>query len=203
MPPSASQWNMRYRNHDTPWDYHAPSPALLEVLDAHRIRGRVLVPGCGAGHDAVAIARAAGGYAQIVAMDIAPLAIVLANRLYPNFEIDFELGNFLDPPEDFEHDFYWVVEHTLLCALDPEQRPDYVRAVRHSLKANGLFLGIFFRNPEGSDEPDYEGPPWPISVPEIDSLFDPHFKLIEQFTPDKAFPGREERELVRLYRKKS
>ncbi|MEM1058980.1 MAG: methyltransferase domain-containing protein [Verrucomicrobiota bacterium] len=203
MPGDSLTWNQRYRDHDTPWDQDGAAPPLLEALDTHRIRGRVLVPGCGAGHDAVAIARAAQGYAQIVAVDIAPLAIEKARRLYPNFEIDFAVADFLDPPEGFEHDFYWVVEHTLLCALDPDKRPDYLAAVRRSLKPNGLYLGIFFRNPKGSEVPGYEGPPWPITVPEIDALFDPHFKLLEQFTPERSFPDREDRELVRLYRKTS
>lgn len=200
---TAADWNKRYQEHDTPWDKHAPSPPLQEVLDLHPIQGRVLVPGCGAGHDAVAIARTSGGYAQIVAMDLAPLAIQLAKKLYPTFDIEFTVGNFLDPPEGFEHDFKWVVEHTLFCALDPDQRPAYVQAVRRSLKANGLFLAVFFLTPEGANEPGYEGPPWPVKVPEIDELFDPHFKLLEQFTPANAFPGREDRELVRLYRKTS
>lgn len=203
MPATAIDWNQRYHDHDTPWDHQAPSPALLETLDTHRIRGRILVPGCGAGHDAAAIARAGGGYAQIVGLDVAPLAIDLARKLHPNFEIDFEVGDFLDPPEDFEHDFYWVVEHTLFCALPPSQRPAYLRALRRSLKANGLYLGIFFLTPEGSSEPGYEGPPWPSKVPELDEFFDPHFKLLEQFTPAHAFPGRGDRELVRLYRKTS
>ena len=53
-------WDERYRQGDTPWDKGRASPALIAWLQENRglMRGSVLVPGCGTGHDVRAIASA-------------------------------------------------------------------------------------------------------------------------------------------------
>jgi hypothetical protein len=50
-------WEQRYETGDTPWEKGAPAPPLLEWLESRgSIRGDILVPGCGSGHDVRAIA---------------------------------------------------------------------------------------------------------------------------------------------------
>ena len=55
-----TDWEERYRQADTPWDKGVAHPAVVRWLAEHpgRMTGAVLVPGCGLGHDARAIAAA-------------------------------------------------------------------------------------------------------------------------------------------------
>jgi 2-polyprenyl-3-methyl-5-hydroxy-6-metoxy-1,4-benzoquinol methylase len=73
-------WDARYVAGDTPWDKGAAHPALQARLKKLPIAGRVLVPGCGAGHDVRALA--AGGAAFVLGLDVAPSALNLAQS-YP------------------------------------------------------------------------------------------------------------------------
>ena len=69
-----TDWNERYRVEDTPWDKSKPAPGLVDWL-AKRQMGpdtRVLVPGCGKGHDAAAWAEA--GF-ETTGMDLSDLAL--------------------------------------------------------------------------------------------------------------------------------
>jgi SAM-dependent methyltransferase len=69
----ANAWQARYDTADTPWDLGEPAPALLEWLKMNPGQGRrALVPGCGRGHDALALAQAGWG---VVAVDFAASAI--------------------------------------------------------------------------------------------------------------------------------
>ncbi len=114
----------------------------------------VCVPGCGTGHDVREFAKA--GFAAF-GFDIAPSAIQLATEktkaapqnlgalasrrrvsktqrlaggtpaLPGGLNASFQLADFLHdkPPRKFD----WLFEHTLFCAIKPQERDDYVRAV--------------------------------------------------------------------------
>ena len=45
-------WEQNYRENNTPWDKGAPAPPLADWLNGRALQGEILVPGCGAGHDA-------------------------------------------------------------------------------------------------------------------------------------------------------
>ena len=44
-------WNLRYEEGDTPWDKGGAHPVLADMLSRRPFSGRVLVPGCGRGHE--------------------------------------------------------------------------------------------------------------------------------------------------------
>ena len=46
-----TDWEAHYQQGDMPWEKGAPSPGLVDFLASEPVPGRVLVPGCGAGHD--------------------------------------------------------------------------------------------------------------------------------------------------------
>ena len=66
------EWDQRYQENDTPWDRGEPAPPLVEYLEDNRLRGRVLVPGCGPGHDARFLASHG---CDVLGVDIAQLAL--------------------------------------------------------------------------------------------------------------------------------
>ena len=196
-------WDRRYQTGNIPWEKGAPAPPLLEWLQAcGPLDGNILVPGCGYGHDVRAIA-AASPESKVIGLDISPLAIKRA-RQYPVVGQEaYELGDLFNLPQDFSGEFQWVFEHTCFCAIDPQRRVDYVRAIACALGPHGLLLAIFYLNPWGEgEEPPEGGPPFGVSIPELDQLFDPVFDEINERRPRYSFPGREGREIIRLLRKR-
>ncbi len=193
---SGGEWEERYRQGDTPWEKGSAHPALLDWLETNLIAGRVLVPGCGLGHDVRALAKAG---ADVVGLDIARLAIAAA-RTFPRQGNETYLQGDLFDPGAVRDEFDWVFEHTCFCAIPPDRREDYVRRVGELLKPGGHLLAIFFLNPE-HDESDAGGPPFGCGLDELDALFSPRFQLVAQFENLATFPGREEREALRLLRR--
>lgn len=155
-----NEWESRYRTGDMPWEKGAPAPGLIDFLAAHPElpRGRVAIPGCGTGHDVRAWAQAgfeAWGY------DISPSAIRLCEQATAGSGLPatFQTGNFLaDTPQDR---FDWLFEHTLFCAINPQQREDYVQAALRWMKPEGQFLAIYYLIP------DVEGPPFGATQEEV------------------------------------
>jgi SAM-dependent methyltransferase len=190
-------WEEHYKTGDTPWDKGEPSPGLVDYLSARPFTGRILVPGCGYGHDARAIAEAGGPGASVLGIDTAPTAVQGANarNTLPNCE--FEVADFLALPAAWKLAFDALFEHTLFCAIDPEQRGAYAVAAADCLRSGGIFLAVFYREPECS-----EGPPFGCTTAELDALFSRSFQLIEEWIPGRAYAERENRELMRLYLKR-
>ena len=189
-----TDWEAQYQKGETPWDKGAPSPGLLDFLAREPLPGRVLVPGCGAGHDVRAIAPQAD---EVIGLDIAPSALAAA-RSFPAIGSErYDLANLFDLPETLRGSFDWVWEHTCFCAIDPAMRPAYVEAVAGALKPGGKLLAIFYLDP-GNHRPD-EGPPFEVSIPQLDALFASRFTVECEWLPQHAYPGREGREWMRLH----
>ena len=189
----ATDWEAQYQKGETPWDKGAPSPGLLDFLAGASMPGRVLAPGCGAGHDVRAIAPHAR---EVVGLDIAPSAVALARRFPRVGGERYEVADLFALPVELRGTFDWVWEHTCFCAIDPSLRPAYVEAVASALEPQGLLLAIFYLDP-GNQHPD-EGPPFEVSTAELDRLFLPRFTLIREWLPQHTYPGREGREWMRI-----
>ncbi|MCU0787197.1 MAG: TPMT family class I SAM-dependent methyltransferase [Verrucomicrobia bacterium] len=190
----AEEWEQKYQAGEAHWDHGAPSPGLVEFLHAHPElpKGRVVVPGCGTGHDVRAWARL--GF-QVMGVDIAPTAVRQAEQLTKGEGLSaaITLGDFLrdPPPENF--DYLW--EHTLFCAIDPAQRDQYVDAVVRWLKPGGMYLAVNYI----VCGPD--GPPWPVQADELWRRYRPHFHLLDQWIP-RSYANRCGRELMSWWRRK-
>jgi methyl halide transferase len=184
----ATIWNQCYANGNTPWDKGQPAPPLVAWLREHSLHGRVLVPGCGPGHDAALIA--AQG-AQVLGLDIAPLTIERARAAYPL--LDWLEGDLFTHEGSYDA----VFEHTCFCALSPALRADYVAAMKRLLRPGGRLVGIWFINPDL--DPGESGPPFPTPLPELEAWFAEGFRIVEDAVPAVAFPGREGRERWRIF----
>ena len=216
-------WETRYQSGDMHWDKGAPSPGLVDFLAAHPEFGggdalvtpasvfklrqerqaaatgaslphwTVCVPGCGTGHDVRAFARA--GFAAF-GLDIARGAIRLAVEKTKSAGLNagFQLADFLrdDPPELFD----WIFEHTLFCAIKPDERDDYVRAVLRWLKPDGHYLAVNYLIVEAG-----EGPPFPVTREELWQRFSPHFELVAEWVP-RSYPNRVGRERMFWWRRR-
>lgn len=187
-----SDWNDLYAKGETPWDRGQPAPVLEVLWNCHPklLQGRVLVPGCGLGHDARWLAHHG---CEVLAVDIAPLAIERAKQLDTDNRVDFRLANLFELPEELRETFDLVWEHTCLCALDPPMRLQYVAGVRSALKPGGTVAGVFYMNPDL--DPGETGPPFGIALEELIQLWrDGGFEVQEHWVPQVAYEGREGRE---------
>jgi SAM-dependent methyltransferase len=189
-------WEERYVAGDTPWDKGSAAPPLTGFLARHPITGRVLVPGCGPGHDVRAISAQEGVGAEVTGLDLSETALRFA-RGFPAVGSEiYEQGDLFALPREWDSRFDWVVEHTCFCAIPPVRRADYVTAISRVLKPGGRYLAIFFLDP-GIEQ----GPPHGATREEIERLFSSSFELIDEWLPSAAFEGREGRELCQLRRK--
>ena len=190
-----TDWEARYQTKDMPWEKGTPCPGLVDFLSTEPVRGRVLVPGCGLGHDVRALAATAD---EVVGLDIAPSAVKAA-RTFPTVGGEsYELADLFALPTRLRGSFDWVWEHTCFCAIDPAMRTAYVAAVAGALRPGGHLLAIFYLDP-GQDHPE-DGPPFGVSKAELDALFAPRFTLLREWLPQRAYPGREGREWMRVLR---
>lgn len=197
-----SEWEARYAEGNTPWDRGEPAPPLLEQLARHGVpEGRILVPGCGLGHDVRALA-AAAPEAEIVGLDISPTAVKRALALPRVGRETYVEGDLFALPEDWRGGFDALWEHTCFCAIDPSWRDAYARAVAEAIKPGGLFFGVFYLNPYDEEHPPGAGPPWGVTGRELDERFAADFDLEERWVPATAYPGREGREECRRSRRK-
>ena len=186
-------WEALYQANDTFWDHGEASPGLVDYLAANSSLplGQALVPGCGRGHDARALAQA--GWA-VTGLDLAPSSVPLAKHLADEerLPIDYRIGDFLsDEPHKL---FDLVFEHTLFCAIPPVRRDDYVQALRRWLKPGGLYLAVNYMITEDTGEP-----PFSTTTAELDERFGEPFELLRRWTP-RSYEGREGKELINEWR---
>ena len=195
-----TNWEQAYVNGTTPWEKGAPAPPLLEYLASHTVPDRILVPGCGFGHDVRALA--ATGSSQVIGLDISESALNSARNFKPTSTENYLLGDLFDLPAEIPGSFDMVFEHTCLSALPPALRTSYVDAFHRALKPDGQVLAIFFLTPWDEGETP-KPPPYGVTKEELDAMFSDQFDLIKEWTPTQHYPGREGRELMRLLQKKS
>lgn len=186
-----TDWEQRYRSGDTPWDKGAAHPALAAWLEKNTLTDRILVPGCGAGHDVRALA--AGG-AEVTGLDVAPSAIEAAGRFPRAGKEVYVTGDFFHPPAGWGGAFDGIFEHTCFCAIEPSDRPAYAASAAALLRPGGRLLAIFYLDP-GRNE---DGPPYGCTREELGALFSPAFRLLSEETEFPTHPGREGREVLRV-----
>ncbi|MEQ1746574.1 MAG: methyltransferase domain-containing protein [Saprospiraceae bacterium] len=167
-------WEIRWQAGQTGWDLGVASPPLTAYADQiplERRNLRVMIPGCGNGHEALYLLRA--GFTNIVMVDIAPTAVErLTARLdagFPDWATRLRVlcGDFFTLKGVFD----LILEQTFFCALDPTRRGDYAQKMHDLLAPGGTLAGVFF-------DRDFEGgPPFSGSQAEYRALLGPLFHI--------------------------
>lgn len=196
-----TDWEQRYQVGDTPWEKGGPVPSLLEVIkELDEIgwpAGPILVPGCGSGHDVRVLAKLKR---TVVGVDISPTAVKRARSYAAAGKEIYEVGDFLAEEWRVGRQFSLVWEHTCFCAIDPDARVAYAAAAAGCLPTGGFLAGVFFLTPYDVGE-ERSGPPFGVTVPEIEGCFSPSLRLIKGWVPKVAYPGRENREWIGIFKK--
>ena len=161
-PNKITPWESKYQDGSTGWDRGASSPALDHWLETMPI-GRVLVPGCGRGHEISELVRA--GH-LVTAVDIAPSPVQHLTEQLQHEGLDANViqADLLDWEPDQPFDA--IYEQTCICALNPSLWGEYQERLHRWLIPGGKLFALFMQT--GRDG----GPPFHCALPEMHSLFD-------------------------------
>jgi methyl halide transferase len=156
----------------------------------------MLVPGCGAGHDAVAFAQA--GF-RVTGVDFAPEALAEARALADQAgvavnRVDADIFALND---GYAAAFDYVLEYVTYCAIDPGRRGEYAAVLGRVLKPGGLLIALFFpvENRAG-------GPPFGVAMDEVERLFLPRFTLTHHEQPSASIKPRRNREVLTIWKRR-
>ncbi|MDF1752829.1 MAG: methyltransferase domain-containing protein [Verrucomicrobiales bacterium] len=192
-------WDELYQDGIKPWDKGTAAPPLLDWMNRNpqKLSGKIMVPGCGLGHDVRAIADVCP-VAEVLGIDISGTALQEAAAFAKSGAERYEELDLFDLPGVHHQSFDWIWEHTCFCAIDPERRDDYVEAVHRALKPDGELLGIFYLDPYDEDHQPGGGPPHGTSVAELESRFvgSGRFEITEKYVPEVSYRGRAGLELM-------
>jgi SAM-dependent methyltransferase len=198
---SDKTWEAHWATSHVPWDAGEPAPGLQDFLSrlTARIfplpRGRALVPGCGSGYDAFALARA--GF-RAVGVDIAPSVASRFSSMRESAgltqeEADLVVGDFFSlTPKQLGGTFDMMWDYTFYCAIDPSLRPKWKGQVRQLLRPGGTLAMLIF--PVEPEAPPEVGPPYPLDPEQVVQSLQPEFELISLEPARLSHPGREGRE---------
>ncbi len=188
---SSEFWENRYIEGTTGWDLGQAAPPFVSLLDSTAAPkpGKIAVLGSGSGYDALLFA--ARGF-EVIGFDFAPSAIISATELAQNKGIStqFLQRNIFNLPAEFPHYFDYVLEHTCFCAIDPGDRPSYVKLVKSLLKPSGELLALFWAHNQAG------GPPFGTTTTEIRQYFEPDFKINSLDLVNNSVPQRQGQEYL-------
>lgn len=160
---SAAGWQGRYDSGQTGWDRGEPNPMLNRwLMSQHLEPCRILVPGCGRGHEVMALAQA--GF-EVTAIDFASAAVdalqvELQRQSLSANVVHMDLFAYC-PAGEFDA----VYEQTCLCAIDPSQWETYQQLLSCWLRPGGSLFAMFMQ----TDRP--EGPPFACHPTTMQKLF--------------------------------
>jgi len=185
-------WDRLYAEGQDGWELGEPAPPLVAWLSmggrfpAREASepARIAVPGSGRGHDARLLARR--GY-RAWGFDFARAAVAGAAELArrEGAAVTYEQRDIFTLSAAYAGFFDGVWEYTCFCAIDPARREEYARVVHAILRPRGTLLACFFPLREGED-----GPPFPVSVTDVERLLAPHFRIIEGGPPAASASSR-------------
>ncbi|HLS27499.1 MAG TPA: methyltransferase domain-containing protein [Opitutales bacterium] len=191
--PSREFWDERYRSGETPWDYGGVQPEFAEFFEQRPEVRRLLIPGCGTGHE-VRAARDAG--IEVTGIELSPEAAQRAKGRLGDGGEAIITGDFFTYPFS-EDEFDAIYERTFLCAISPEQRPAYVKRMCELLKPGGFLFGFFLFGEES------DPPPYPLAPDEDRELFEPDFEQIDSAPSRAPLPFFGEMERWQVWRKRT
>ena len=184
-PAAAAFWDARYRERFTPWDAGAVPRQLRDFVGRTPPPGRVLVPGCGSGHDVRFFGES--GW-DVEGIDFSPAALEAAAPVLGAFGDRVKRADFFGP--EVVAPYQLIYERAFLCALPRTHWPRWSERVAGLISLQGRLAGYFFFEPGV-----LRGPPFPLdSQAELDGLLGGAFERIEDAAvPDSlpVFAGKE------------
>ena len=163
-----SYWSERYLKNQVGWDCGAITPPIKDYIDQLTNKSiSILIPGCGSAHEAEYLWML--GFTNVHLLDFAPEALALFSERVRDFPKEqLHCGDFFAHAGKYD----LIVEQTLFCAINPNQRKEYVDKIVKLLNPTGKLIGVLFnREFEG-------GPPFGGSIAEYQCIFQAEFSSV-------------------------
>lgn len=192
-------WRTRYVDNATPWDLGGAHPGLVEWL-AGGAAGlglkTAVVPGCGKGSDVLHLANSG---IQVAAIDVVDLCAPFFEPQLRELGGALHITNFLklEATEIGAMGGPWdlLYEHTIFCAIDPDQRRAFGKAAALSVRPGGYLVSMLFP----IDKPrEAGGPPHRAEPTDLVAALGSAFELVEDIPIDPHEPGRRQWQEHRL-----
>jgi thiopurine S-methyltransferase len=187
-----SFWEKQYKINQTGWDIGYISSPIKQFFDSIKNKEiKILIPGCGYGHEAEYLFL--NGFKNISIIDISKTAIKEFKTRVPNFpEKQIFINDFFN--HNYKYDL--VLEQTFFCAINPKYRMKYVEHCHKILKKNGFITGLLFNQNFKKNHPPYGG-----SEEEYKTLFKTKFKIIKLEKAINSIKARQGKELFFRFQK--
>lgn len=188
-PSQAAFWEHLYAGDDAGWEIGRAAPPLVNYFSEVSPRGlRVLVVGCGRGHEARSLA---GLGARVTAVDLSEKAIAAA-RAIDSVNVEYRVADLFKPMTER---FDVVVEHTCFCAIEAGRRDEYVDRMADVLVDGGRLVGLFY------DHGRPGGPPYTTDRGELLERFGRRFSVDWLATADGSVLARAGQELFGRFKR--
>lgn len=191
-----SYWDGLYAQKEDGWELGGPSPPLARIIRtlAAKATPRAVVPGCGRGHEVIALAEHG---IDATGLDFAVDAVAGARA---NIERAFAAGRLKAPARVERIDLFTAassnlgpfdlaVEHTCFCAIDVARRDEYVQVIADLLRPGGKLIGLFYAH----ERPG--GPPYATTEKEVRERLAARFDVVRAEVAPDSIDRRKDNEL--------
>jgi methyl halide transferase len=168
--PDRDFWQRRFVQQQTPWDRAAPGPQIAAwIADGTLHSGlRIAVPGCGSGHDVLALAQAG---CEVSAIDYASAAIELTRERLATQGAQAQLTQAdvlaWQPSSPLDA----VYEQTCWCALHPDHWAAYAAQLHAWLRPGGALLLMAMQcRRDNAGVGRIDGPPYHMDINAVRAL---------------------------------
>ena len=178
-------WDKKYSLNESQWDIGSPTPIFMDWFKKNKEIKKILIPGCGKGHDAFFLATL--GH-DVYALDFSKQAIGFMHKSAKKKNININiLNNDIFNMRQYYGFFDIILEYTFFCAIPPASRKKYIKTIFNLLNNNGKFIGILLPINKKINE---GGPPFGVNLPEVLDMFTKYFKIIDCYQSDLSIKSR-------------
>jgi len=168
--PTREFWEQRFAEGNIPWDRGASNPQLRAWIAAGALKPcRILVPGCGSGHEVAELALA--GF-EVTGLDYADEAIARSHQRLMDAQVDATLVQADALKWTPDRPFDAIYEQTCLCALYPDDWVRYAGQLHRWLAPGGKLFAMFLQllRPDAA-QGFVQGPPYHCDINAMRALF--------------------------------
>ena len=169
-------WEKSYQEGNVKWDIGKPTPIFSKWAHDQIRKQTICVLGAGNGWDAINLSKI--GH-NVTAVDFSYSAINNMKKAADELNVKINLlhENIFNLDKFYINTFDIIIEYTCFCAIDPDQRNQYVEIVNSILKNNGKLVAIFF--PLDRDVYD-GGPPFGVDFNQTIMSIKKYFSLVHK-----------------------
>ena len=189
-------WQRHYDENDLGWDLGQVAPPFVRLWQEGKLPlGKVLIPGCGRGHEVLFLAE--NGF-EVTGVDYSAGAVRHLENAFKERNLKGRILHqvFFSLDNSHEGVYDLVLEQTFFCAIAPRQRQDYVQNVSRILKPGGTLAGLFYHTDKEG------GPPYNTTCEDIETHFSDHFEIQKLEKESQSAEQRKDKEWRAILKKK-